>query len=98
MKTKCLDKPQKHDYPAAQAYLSLSLDDATAKAAAEQLEGADMTSFAATDIFRASGLSLLGVNDSHVKKDREQIIQKEKLSPSLFYRDNRNGKLIIADG
>jgi disulfide oxidoreductase YuzD len=98
MKIRWLDKPQKHDYPAAQAYLSLSLDDATAKAAAQQLEDADMTSFAAKDIFRASGLSLLGVSDSHVEKDREHIIRKEKLSPLLLYRDNRNGKLIIADG
>lgn len=98
MKIKWLDKPQKHDYPAAQSYLSLSMDDAAAKAASEQLQNAEMTSFAAKDIFRASGLSLLGVSDSHVEKDREQIIRKEKLSPLLLYRDNRNGKLIIADG
>jgi disulfide oxidoreductase YuzD len=98
MKIKWLDKPQKHDYPAAQSYLSLSMDDAAAKAASEQLQNAEMTSFAAKDIFRASGLSLLGVSDSHVEKDREQIIRKKKLSPLLLYRDNRNGKLIIADG
>ncbi len=98
MKIKWLDKPQKHDYPAAQSYLGLSMDDAAAKAASEQLQNVEMTSFAAKDIFRASGLSLLGVSDSHVEKDREQIIRKEKLSPLLLYRDNRNGKLIIADG
>ena len=98
MKIKWLDKPQKHDYPAAQSYLSLSMDDSAAKAASEQLQNAEMTSFAAKDIFRASGLSLLGVSDSHVEKDREQIIRKEKLSPLLLYRDNRNGKLIIAGG
>jgi len=33
MKIKWLDKPQKHDYPAAQSYLSLSMDDSAAKAA-----------------------------------------------------------------
>jgi hypothetical protein len=98
MKIKWLDKPQKHDYPAAQSYLSLSMDDAAGKAASEQLQYAEMTSFAAKDIFRASGLSLLGVSDSHVEKDREQIIRKKKLSPLLLYRDNQNGKLIIADG
>jgi disulfide oxidoreductase YuzD len=98
IKIKWLDKPQKHDYPAAQSYLSLSMDDAAAKAASEQLQNAEMTSFAAKDIFRASGLSLLGVSDSHVEKDREQIIRKKKLSPLLLYRDNQNGKLIIADG
>jgi hypothetical protein len=29
-----------------------------------------MMKFAAKDIFRASGLSLLGVSNSHVEKDR----------------------------
>jgi hypothetical protein len=98
MKIHWLNKPQKHDYPAAESYLSLTMDIVAAKAASKELEHAKMTSFAAKDIFRASGLSLLGVSDSHVEKDRAQIIRKERLSPLLLYRDKRNGKLIIADG
>jgi disulfide oxidoreductase YuzD len=74
------------------------MEPAAAKAAAEALEDADMTVFAAKDIFRASGLSLLGISDSHVEKDRTRIVRDEKLSPLLLYRDKRNGKLIIADG
>ncbi len=95
MKIKWLDKPQKHDYPAA---ASLSMDLPAAKNATEKLKKAKMTEFAAKDIFRASGLSLLGISDSHVEKDRAQIARDEKLSPLLLYRDKASGKLIIADG
>jgi hypothetical protein len=38
IKIKWLDKPQKHDYSAAALYLSLTLDAAAAKVAAEQLK------------------------------------------------------------
>jgi hypothetical protein len=98
MKIKWLDRPQKHDYPAAESYLSLIMDEATAKIASEALEHASMASFPAKDIFRSSGLSLLGVSNSHVEKDRARIIREEKLSPLLLYRDKTNGRLIIADG
>jgi disulfide oxidoreductase YuzD len=98
MKVKWLDKPEKHDYKAAESYLSLTMAHSAAKAVAEALRDAEMTSFAAKDIFRASGLSLLGISDSHVEADRAQIIRDEKLSPLLLYRDRANGRLIIADG
>ena len=98
MKIKWLDKPQKHDYPAAVSYLSLTLDHAAAKAAAEQLKKAEMTVFAAKAMFRASGLSLLGVSNSHVEKDSARIARGEKLSPLLLYRDRTASKLVIADG
>ena len=98
MAIKWFDKPQKHDYPAAASYLSLTIDQQAARTAARELEKADMTKFAAKDIFRASGLSLLGASNSHVEKDRAQIYRNEKLSPLLLYRDKANSKLIIADG
>lgn len=98
MKVKWHDKPQKHDYPAAQSYLSLTFDPRVAKNLSDTLEGAEMTEFAAKDIFRASGLSLLGVSNSHVEKDRTRIILNEALSPLLLCRDKDHGKLIIADG
>jgi disulfide oxidoreductase YuzD len=41
-------------------------------------------------------LSLLGVSNSHVTKDREKIKSGKVLSPILLVRDN--GRLIIADG
>ena len=98
MKIKWLDKPQKHDYSAAASYLSLMMDLPAAKNATKKLKKAEMMEFAAKDISRASGLSLLGISDSHVEKDRAQIARGEKLSPVLLYRDKANGKLIIADG
>jgi disulfide oxidoreductase YuzD len=98
MKIKWHDKPQRHDYPAAASYLSLSMDQPSAKNAVEAMKNAKMTVFAAKDIFRASELSLLGVSNSHVDKDRAEIARDEKLSPLLLYKDKANGKLIIADG
>jgi disulfide oxidoreductase YuzD len=90
--------PQKHDHPAAASYLSLTMGPQAAKNVAKKLERAEMTEFAAKDIFRASMLSLLGVSNSHVEKDRAKVIRNERLSPLLLFRDQRNGKLIIADG
>jgi hypothetical protein len=55
-----------------------------------------MSAFKAKDIFRASGLSLLGVSNSHVEKDRKRISGGVKLAPLLLVRDK--GRLIIADG
>lgn len=95
---KWLSKPQKHDYVAAASYLNLVLGQQAAKNAAMELESAKISEFPAKDIFRASMLSLLGVSNSHVEKDRAKIIQREKLSPLLLFRDKRNGKLVIADG
>jgi disulfide oxidoreductase YuzD len=91
-------KPQKHDYPAAESFLSLTLGQQAAKNAAEELERARTSEFYAKDIFRASKLSLLGVSNSHVEKDRAKIIRREKLSPLLLFRDKNNGMLVIADG
>jgi len=97
-KVKWLSEPQKHDYPAAEKYLSLTLELSAAKKIAGQLEQAEMSEYAAKDIFRASGLALLGISNSHVEKDRSQIILNEKLSPLLLYRDKVASKLVIADG
>lgn len=97
-KIKWLDHPQKHDYPAAQSYLQLSMEPRAAKKLIEKLRRAKLRQFAAKDVFRASGLSLLGVSDSHVQEKRTQIIEDHAMSPILLYRDRRDGRLIIADG
>lgn len=80
MKNKWLDKPQQHDYTAAASYLSLTMDHSAAKTAAKKMKEADMTEFAAKDIFRASGLSLLGVSNSHVEKDIARMARNEAVS------------------
>ena len=91
-------EPEDHDYPAAESYLSLLYDEKTVAAGVEQLRRAPVSTFKAKDIFRASGLSLLGVSNSHVEKDRKKIRDGHKLSPLLLVRENGQGKVIIADG
>ena len=93
-----LDQPEDHDYPAAKSYLTLVYDEGKADRFVEKLKQAPRTTFKAKDIFRASGLSLLGISNSHVAKDRDKIESGKKLSPLLLVRDLAGGKLIIADG
>jgi hypothetical protein len=97
-KNNWLSKPEKHDYPAAVSYLSLIYDEKTAARFAKALAKAPMTAFKAKDIFRASRLPLLGITNSHVRKNQKKIAAGKKLSPLLLVRDPRNGKLVIADG
>ena len=63
-----------------------------------RLRRAKVVEFKAKDIFRASQLSLLGVSNSHVKKDLKKIKKGRPLSPLLLVRDSVNSKVIIADG
>ena len=93
-----LAEPEEHDYPASQSYLGLVFDDAATARLVQQLRAAAMTSFAAKDIFRASGLSLLGVSNAHVEKDRKKIAAGTKLSPLLLVRSPGDPRVIIADG
>ena len=93
-----LEAPEEHNYPAAQSYLSLVFEAAVAEKYAQLLRRAALAKFKAKDIFRASGLSLLGVSNSHVEKDRKKIQDGSKLSPLLLVRDKANARVIIADG
>lgn len=93
-----LSEPEAHDYPAAQSYLNLVFDDAQSARYVEQLRQASITTFKAKDIFRASGLSLLGISNGHVEKDRDKIEAGHPLSPLLLVRHPPLGKVIIADG
>jgi hypothetical protein len=95
---KWLLEPEDHDYPAAESYLGLIYDSSEAASFAQLLRSAPMSAFKAKDIFRASGLSLLGVSNSHVEKDRKKIAAGKMLSPLLLVRDRTNGKVVIADG
>ena len=97
LKIKWLDEPEEHDYPAAESYLKLLFDDKTVAYLLESLKRNPIIGFKAKDIFRASGLSLLGISNSHVEKDLRKIREGTKLSPLLLVRD-RNTKVIIADG
>ena len=93
-----LEAPEEHDYPAALSYLKLSYPAKMAKQLVSKLEGARVTEFKAKDIFRSSGLSLLGISNSHVEKDQRKIATGTALSPVLLVRDPARGAVIIADG
>jgi len=93
-----LRKPQDHDYAAALSYLTLIAEAKVAKQLVKQLRRAPMAEFKAKDIFRASGLSLLGISNSHIEKDNQKIAARVALSPLLLVRDVEHGKLVIADG
>jgi hypothetical protein len=93
-----LDAPEDHDYPAAASYLALTSGPKRVEKLIFNLRKAKVSHFKAKDIFRASGLSLLGVSNSHVEKDRKKIQKAIALSPLLLVRDNDLGKVIVADG
>ncbi len=93
-----LDEPDPQNYPAAVSYLSLIYRPKEAKAVVKRLEAAVVVDYEAKDIFRASRLSLLGVSNSHVERDRRKIKKRERLSPILLVRDADHGKVVIADG
>jgi hypothetical protein len=87
-----------HDFPAARSYLGLIYDRKRVANMVARLKGAPVVQFKAKDIFRASRLSLLGISNSHVEKDRERIRKGQGLAPLLLVRDEPNGTVVIADG
>jgi hypothetical protein len=91
-------EPEDHNYPAAESYLSLLYDERTTGKLVKRLQRAAPSEFKAKDIFRASGLSLLGISNSHVERDRRKILEGRKLSPLLLVRDGDHGRVVIADG
>src|ERR1700674_383321 len=91
---KWLAEPEDHDYPAAASYLSLIYDEPAAAKYVDQLRKAPMLKFKAKDIFRASGLSLLGVSNSHVQHDQDKVRAGQSLSPLLLVRATNNQKVI----
>jgi hypothetical protein len=95
---KWLDLPEEHDYPAAASYLSLIYESKVVEALIDKLKSVATSNFKAKDLFRASNLSLLGISNSHVRKDARKIKTGNAISPLLLVRDQANGNMIIADG
>lgn len=97
---KWLPKPEKHDFQAAEDYLSLIMP---AKRAAEwrrKLTAArdNITHRKAKDILRASQLALLGEDNKHVASDLRKAASGTALSPILLLRGDDTHPLIVADG
>ena len=97
-KVRWFAEPESHNYPAAESYLSLIYDVPAARKLVRRLRQAKVSRFKAKDIFRASGLSLLGVSNAHVERDRRKITEGRKLSPLLLVRDPARGRVTVADG
>ena len=97
-KIKWFKEPEDHDYPAAESYLSLIYPESVANGITTSLKKKPISMFKAKDVFRASKLSLLGVSNSHVKKNLTKISKGEKMSPILLVRDSKTSSVIIADG
>jgi hypothetical protein len=89
---------EENDYPAAESYLGLLYGNKAVKKIMRKLKTAPVSLFKAKDIFRASKLSLLGISNYHVEKDRTKIKAGKPLSPILLLRAKRYGRVIIADG
>jgi hypothetical protein len=97
-KPRWLDDVAEPNYPAAESYLSLIYPPGKAAKLIAKLRAAAPEEFKAKDIFRASGLSLLGVSNTHVVRDCRKIAGGKALSPILLVRDTANGKVVVADG
>ena len=95
---KWLSDVEEHDYPAAESYLRILYNEDQVADMIVRFRNAAVMQFKAKDIFRASQLSLLGVSNAHVEKDRKKIKKGVSLSPLLLLRDEQNGKVVIADG
>ena len=93
-------EPEAHDYPAAEAYLTLVLEPGVVGEVVAGLERAEVEHRKAKDLLRASGLALLGPDNEHVARDLRKVDDGVKLSPVLLVRgDVRTGRsLVVADG
>jgi hypothetical protein len=95
-----LPAPQKHDFQAAQDYLSLVMAPGVAAVYRERLSAAadSLIHRKAKDILRASQLALLGADNKHVATDLQKAEAGTPLSPILLVRGDGKHPLIVADG
>lgn len=85
-------------FKAAESYLALIYTPKQSARFVAALRSAKPAEFMAKDIFRASQLSQLGVSNQRVIRDRKKIAKGIPLSPILLVRDERYGKVVVADG
>ena len=97
---KWLPKPEKHDFQAAEDYLSLLMPPKRAASFSSKLAAAkdDITHRKAKDILRASQLPLLGEDNKHVASDLRKAASGVALSPILLLRGDDTHPLVVADG
>ena len=97
---KWLPRPEKHDFQAAEDYLSLIMPAKRAAEYRKKLSAArnEIIYRKAKDILRASRLDLLGEDNKHVAADLRKAASGAPLSPILLLRGDDEHPLIIADG
>jgi hypothetical protein len=78
-----LDDVAKHDFAAAEAYLSLRLEPAQVDDAVKDLRSAKVTTRRANDILRACSRDPLPLDDPGVMRDLIKVVSGDKLSPVL---------------
>jgi hypothetical protein len=98
IKIKWKSKPADNNFPAAESYLALLYSPDEVKQMIRKLKSAKIVEFKSKDIFRASGLPLLGISNLQFRKNMNKIAAKKKLSPILLVRDPKTSKTIVADG
>jgi hypothetical protein len=93
-------EPEGHDYPAAEAYLSLVAAPDVVAPIVAALRDAPTAHYKAKDLLRASDLALLPADNAHVARDLAKVKAGELLSPVLLVRgDAASGTpLVVADG
>jgi hypothetical protein len=93
-------EPEDHDYPAAEAYLSLVLPEAVATHLVKELKAASLEHRKAKDLLRASGLALLPEKNAHVAADLHKVDKGGALSPVLLVRGDARRAVVlqVADG
>jgi len=85
-----------HDYAAAEAYLSLKLNEDAVAKAVQRLRNGTLGTRRANDILRAAGLTAAPLDDPGVMKDLIKAIEGERLSPVLVLSGKKGCD--IADG
>ena len=92
--------PERGDYTAAGAFLSLIFRPSRAKSLAGALRTAPKAEYSAKDLLRASGLPLLPQNETSVREDLKRIGKGKALSPVLLVGGDieKGVSLIVADG
>lgn len=89
-------KPVRHDYAAAETYLSLIFAPKITSDLVGRLRKAPIVRYMARDILRATSPSILGIKNSD--EERKDILGGAPISPVLLIRYGQIGTLIIADG
>ena len=94
------EAPDEHDYPAAEAYLSLLVAPDEAHRLADLLRSAPNEHRKAKDLLRASALPALPPDNVHVAEDLAKVKKGMPLSPVLLVRGTLSDGigLTIADG